>query len=228
MLLEIKNLSKQFKKGQVQAVRDASFALPAGKTLGIIGASGSGKSTLLKLTLRLLPCDSGEIYFDQKRIDRLPERELKDFRRRTQMIFQDPYQSLDPRMKISGILAEPFLIAGEKRKSFITEKIKNLLSSVNLSEKFLLRYPHELSGGECQRVAIARAVSLEPALLLCDEAVSSLDVVTKIQILNLLLSLQKERGISLLFVSHDERAVRHMSDEVRVMKEGILSEPRFS
>ena len=223
MLLEAKKLTKSFKKGGVQAVREASFSIGETRTMGIIGASGSGKSTLLKLVMKLLAVDSGEIYFEGKRIDILTERQLKDFRGKAQIIFQDPYLSLDPRMKITDILKEPFLISGEKRQDFIREKISSLLDSVKLSGRFLPRYPHELSGGECQRVAIARALSLEPRLLLCDEAVSSLDVVTKIQVLNLLLTLQKERGISLLFVSHDERAVRHMSDEVWSMKEGVLS-----
>ncbi len=222
MLLEAKGLVKSFKKGGVKAVSDASFSLEAGKTLGIIGASGCGKSTLLKIILRLLASDSGEIYFEDKRIDGLPEKKLKHFRQKTQIIFQDPYLSLDPRMKVAAILQEPFLISGEKNKELINKKIETLLGSVSLPARFLTRYPHELSGGECQRVAIARAVSLGPRLLLCDEAVSSLDVVNKIQILNLLLTFQKERGMSLLFVSHDERAVRHMSDQVRVMADGVL------
>lgn len=221
MLLEVKNLTKSFKKGGVKAVSSASFSLEAGKTLGIIGASGCGKSTLLKIILRLLPSDSGEIYFEDKRIDGLPEKKLKDFRQKTQIIFQDPYLSLDPRMKVADILKEPFFISKEKKEG-LDERIKALLDSVGLPVRFLTRYPHELSGGECQRVAIARAVSRGPRLLLCDEAVSSLDVVNKIQILNLLLTFQKEKGTSLLFVSHDERAVRHMSDEVRVMSDGML------
>ena len=216
-------LTKSFKKGGVRAVYGASFSIQEAKTMGIIGASGSGKSTLLKLVMRLLSADSGEIYFEGKRIDLLSERQLKDFRKKTQIIFQDPYLSLDPRMKVNDILKEPFLISGEKRENGVREKILSLLDSVKLDARFLPRYPHELSGGECQRVAIARALSLGPRLLLCDEAVSSLDVVTKIQVLNLLLTLQKERGISLLFVSHDERAVRHMSDEVWSMKDGVLS-----
>ena len=223
MLLDVRKLTKSFKKGGVRAVQGATFSLEAGKTLGIIGASGSGKSTLLKLILKLEKLDQGEIYFEEKRIDCLPEKKLKDFRRKTQIIFQDPYLSLDPRMKVVDILKEPYLITGEKDRLLMDKKINGLLDSVGLSPHFLLRYPHELSGGECQRIAVARAISLGPSLLLCDEAVSSLDLMTKIQILNLLLTLQKERGISFLFVSHDERAVRHMSDEVWVMKEGVLS-----
>ncbi len=224
MLLEVKNLAKSFKKGGVKALEEASFSLVSGRTLGIIGASGSGKSTLLKIILRLVPADSGEIYFEEKRIDNLSEKKLRDFRKKTQIIFQDPYLSLDPRMKVAQLLREPFMISGEDKKTqSVDEKIRALLDAVGLAERFLARFPHELSGGECQRVAIARSISLGPRLLLCDEAVSSLDAVTKIQILNLLLTLQKERAISLLFVSHDERAVRHMSDEVRVMKDGILS-----
>ena len=223
MLFEAKNLAKTFKPGGVKAVCEASFALEEGKTLGIIGASGSGKSTLLKLLLKLELADRGEIYFQGRRIDHLPEKNLKDFRRKTQIIFQDPYLSLDPRMKVSDSLSEPFLITGEKRSPRLRDKITGLLASVGLAEYFLARYPHELSGGECQRVAIARAISLEPRLLLCDEPVSSLDALTKIQILNLLLGLQKERGIGFIFVSHDRRAVRHMSDQVQVMVDGVLA-----
>ena len=224
-MLEAKNLTKSFNHGAVKAVREASFFVEEGKTLGIVGASGSGKSTLLKLIMMLERADGGELFFEGKRIDRLREKDLKGFRRKTQMVFQDPCLSLDPRMKVSAVLREPFLIAGEKEDGRIDEKISGLLASVGLSGRFLPRRPHELSGGECQRIAIARALSLEPRLLLCDEAVSSLDVVAKIQILNLLLSLQKERRLALIFVSHDERAVRHMSDEVLVMKEGTLSHP---
>ncbi len=223
MLIEARSLTKYFKKDRVKAVDGVSLALAEGKTLGIIGASGSGKSTLLKLLVRLSPADGGEIYFEGQRVDRLPERRLKDFRKKVQIIFQNPAGSLDPRMKVESILSEPYRISGKKGKDEVRARIRESLAGVGLSDRFLGRYPHELSGGECQRVAIARALSLEPKLLLCDEAVSSLDVVTKIQILNLLVRLQKERGISLIFVSHDERAVRHMSDEVRVMKEGKLS-----
>lgn len=225
MLLEAKGLAKSYRRGAVKALQEASFSLEEKKTLGVIGASGSGKSTLLRILLRLEAPDAGEIRFEGTRIDRLPEKELRVFRRQAQIVFQDPYLSLDPRMKISATLAEPYLIAGEKAGVRIREKSEELLEAVGLSGAFMARYPHELSGGECQRVAIARAISMRPKLLLCDEAVSALDAVTKIQVLNLLLRLQKERGIGLVFVSHDERAVRHMSDEVRRMQGGRLSEP---
>lgn len=221
MLLEVKKISKSFKKGGVKAVSGASFSMEAGKTLGVVGASGCGKSTLLKLILRLLACDEGVIYFEGTRIDFLPENKLKDFRKKVQIVFQDPILSLDPRMKIVDSLREPFVLFGEPKNS-ADQKIKELLDSVGLSERFLKRYPHELSGGECQRVAIARALSQKPKLLLCDEVVSSLDAVTKIQVLNLFLKLQKEQGLSLLFVSHDRRVVDHMSHEILVMKEGVL------
>ncbi len=225
MLFEARGLAKSYRRGTVQALKEASFTLEEGKTLGIIGASGSGKSTLLRLLLRLEKADAGEILFEGARIDQAGEKALKIFRRQAQIIFQDPYLSLDPRMTVARILAEPYEIAGEGDRKRIREKSIELLGSAGLTDAFLTRYPHEISGGECQRVAIARALSLRPKLLLCDEAVSSLDAVTKIQILNLFLRLQKERGISLLFVSHDQKAVRHMSDEVRVMRDGRLSLP---
>ena len=200
MLLEVKNLKKSFKNGRVKAVDGVSFSLEKGRTLGILGESGCGKSTLAKLVVGLLKPDEGEIIFRGKTV---------------QIIFQQPFLSLDPRMRVKEILEEPFNISGG-RMAF--KPVARLLEDVGLDLQLAHRFPHELSGGECQRIAIARALSLDPELLVCDEAVSSLDVISQIQILNLLLKLQVEKGMSILFISHDPKVVRHMSDEILVMK----------
>lgn len=203
MLIEAKNLRKYFKNGRVKAVDDVSFSIEKGRTLGVVGESGCGKSTLAKLVVELLEPDSGEILWEGKT---------------RQIIFQQPFLSLDPRMTVSDILKEPFLIHSVKNKVFLERKVIELLGLVDLNPSFLNRLPRFLSGGECQRVAIARALAVEPELLVCDEAVSSLDVISQIQILNLLLRLQREKGMAYLFISHDPKVVRHMSDEILVMK----------
>lgn len=224
MLLEAKNLTKRFQSRHVIAVDDVSFALQKGETLGIVGESGSGKSTLAKLVLRLLSPDAGEIFFNGVSLSHLEGEGLRKFRKKAQIIFQHPAQSLDPRMKVAGILREPFLIHGLGEEALIRSRINEWLDRVELGERFLPRYPHELSGGECQRVAIARAMVLEPELLVCDEPVSALDWLVQAQLLNLLLRLQREKNSSLIFISHDLRVVRHMSDEILVMKEGRVCE----
>jgi len=220
MFLEAKNLKKTFKHAKVNAVADVSFSLKKGETLGVVGESGSGKTTLAKLILRLLPLDAGEIYFEGHAIGRLKENELKSFRKRVQVVFQEPTQALDPRMRVSDILKESFWIQGQRDKNFLEGKVAELLRAVELPLTFASRYPHQLSGGECQRIAIARAISTDPELIVCDEPVSSLDVLVQIQILNLLLKLQKEKGVSYIFISHDLKVVRHMSDELLTLKDG--------
>ena len=200
MLLEVKNLKKSFKNGRVKAVDGVSFTLEKGRTLGILGESGCGKSTLAKLVVGLLKPDAGEIIFKGKA---------------AQIIFQQPFLSLDPRMRVKEILEEAFIVSGDR---MTLKPVARLLEDVGLDLKLAHRFPHELSGGECQRIAIARALSLDPELVVCDEAVSSLDVISQIQILNLLLKIQQEKGTSYLFISHDPKVVRHMSDEILVMK----------
>ena len=224
MLLEAKGLRKRFKKGNVIAVDGVSFSVNSGETLGVVGESGSGKSTLAKLILRLIPADEGQIFFEGVDISRSNEKSLKIFRKKVQIIFQEPYFSLDPRMKIEDILKEPFILDGQKDKNVLDDKVGNLLKAVELDSRFRSRLPQGLSGGECQRVAIARAISLEPRLIVCDEAVSSLDALVQAQILNLLLKLQMEKGIGYLFISHDLKVVRHMSDRIMVMKDGQVCE----
>ncbi|OIO38662.1 MAG: hypothetical protein AUJ72_02205 [Candidatus Omnitrophica bacterium CG1_02_46_14] len=220
MLLEVRNLTKYFKSSGVKAVDDVSFSVKEGETLGIMGESGSGKSTLAKLILKLIPADSGQIFFEDKNISAIGEKGLKNFRKSTQIVFQEPVRSLDPRMTVEKILKEPFIVNRERRKEYLNERVAALLKDVELPEKFYSRTPHELSGGECQRVAIARAISLNPRLIVCDEAVSSLDALVRAQILNLLLKLQKERSMAYIFISHDLKVVRHMSDRLLIIKGG--------
>ncbi|MBI4352782.1 MAG: ABC transporter ATP-binding protein [Candidatus Omnitrophica bacterium] len=223
-LLRVNGLTKRFKESGVLAVRDVSFSLERGRTLGVVGESGCGKSTLAKLVLRLLPCDGGEIFFEGRRVEGLGERELKVFRRKVQIIFQEPFLSLDPRMRVDAVLKEPFWIQGMREGRSLEKKVKELLGQAGLPPSYRSKYPRELSGGECQRAAIARALALDPELLVCDEPVSSLDALVRVQILNLLLTLQKERKVSYLFITHDLRVARHISDDILVMKDGEVCE----
>ncbi len=224
MLFSVKNLRKTFKKGKVKAVDGVSFDLDRQQTLGIVGESGSGKSTLAKLALRLIDPDEGDILFEGKSVRKARGKEMKEFHRKVQVVFQEPFASLDPRMTVSDILKESYRIHKDKSQTFLSDEAARLLRDVELDETFLRRRPHQMSGGECQRVAIARALSTNPILVVCDEAVASLDVVTQAQILNLLLRLQKEKGVAYLFISHDLKVVRHMSDRVLVMKDGQIIE----
>lgn len=224
MLFEVRDLKKTYNRGKLKAVDGVSFSVERGQTLGIVGESGSGKSTLAKLSLRLIKPDSGDVLFEGKSLIHASRAELKNFHRQVQVVFQEPFASLDPRMTVADILREPYLIHGEKNKPLLKEEVAQLLKSVELNDHFLARRPHQMSGGECQRVAIARTLSTNPALIVCDEAVASLDVVTQAQILNLLLKLQKDKKVAYLFISHDLKVVRHMSDNVLVMKDGCIVE----
>ncbi|MBI2094963.1 MAG: ABC transporter ATP-binding protein [Candidatus Omnitrophica bacterium] len=209
MILEVRNLTKSFDGGRVRAVRGVSFSLERGRTLGIVGESGCGKSTLARLILRLVPADEGRIRFEG---------------RKRQIIFQHPFLSLDPRMTVEDSLKEAFFLQRAVDRRRWDEKISEALRRVELPENLRKRYPRELSGGECQRIAIARAVSADPELLVCDEPTSSLDRLAQAGILNLLLGIQLEKKMSLVFISHDLKIVRHMSDEVLVMREGEVCE----
>ncbi len=226
MLLSVKNVRKSFKGkgGKVQAVNDVSFDLERGQSLGVVGESGSGKSTLARIVMQLLEPDGGLVLFDDKKITGFWRSRLKDFRRKAQIVFQNPFSSLDPRRTVGVSLAEAYHIDGMRSAKKVRAAVHALLASVNLPVEFDKRLPRELSGGECQRIAIARALSRDPELLVCDEPVSSLDLLAQAKILNLFLKLQKERNLSLLFISHDLRVVRHLCDQALVMKDGAICE----
>lgn len=232
-LLSVKNLKKYYpvyggvlyrKVAEVHAVDEVSFDLKAGETLGIVGESGCGKSTLGKTLLRLYEPTSGDILFEGKKINELPKLELRSLRREMQMIFQDPAESLNSRHTVGHILEEPFIIQKIGTEEERKERVMGLLKRVGLNEAAYYRYPHEFSGGQRQRIGIARAVALRPKLIVCDEPVSALDVSVQSQILNLLLELQKEMNLTLIFIAHDLSVVKHISDRVAVMYLGKIVE----
>ena len=234
ILLEVKNLKKYFNlrsgflsqrfAGSVKAVDDISFFIRRGETFGLVGETGCGKTTVARVILRLVPQTGGEAIYNKVNIFKLNSREMFKIRREIQVIFQDPYASLSPRMTVGDIINEPFEIhkIGDKRKRI--KKVKELLRVVGLNPEHIHRYPHEFSGGQRQRVGVARALALTPKLLLCDEPVSALDVSVQAQILNLLVDLQKEFNLTYLFIAHDLSVVKHVSDRIGVMYLGKLFE----
>lgn len=231
MMLEAKSLMKKYhvrsESGAgrtLVAVNEVSVALQPGRTVGLVGESGSGKSTLGRMLAGLERPDEGTIWFEGQSLAGMPRESRDRFRRAVQVIFQNPMNALNPRWTVRAILEEPFAIHSRALAGNISSEIGRLLDDVRLPQNFLTRRPSELSGGERQRVCIARALALKPKLVICDEAVSSLDVLVRAEIMNLLLDLQKEHGIGYLFISHDLAVVRHMSDDVLVMKDGQIVE----
>lgn len=211
--------------GALKAVDGVSFSIKRGETLGLVGESGCGKSTLGKTILRLLEPDNGQIFFDGQDTTSLKSREMKSMRRQMQIIFQDPYASLNPRMSVNQILEEPMLIhrlfdSREER----TARIHELLDYVQLPKEVLKKYPHEFSGGQRQRICIARVLAVNPKLIVCDESVSALDVSIQAQVVNLLMDLQKELGLTYLFISHDLKIVKFISHQIAVMYLGRIVE----
>lgn len=228
VLVSVKGVTKSFALGGKKrhiAVNNVSLEMFKGETLSLVGESGCGKSTLARLIMRLIEPDQGEIFFDGEKISSLKGAALRPYRKRMQIVFQDPASSLDPRMKVRDIIAEPLKVWHSCKDSReMDERIKELLELVELKESSIDRYPHEFSGGQKQRIGIARAISINPELLICDESVSALDVSVQAQILNLLKRLKKDLGLSCLFISHDLSVVNFISDRVCVMKDGEICE----
>ncbi|WAP53309.1 ABC transporter ATP-binding protein [Arthrobacter sp. ATA002] len=230
-IIEVKHLSKVFnlrgalgKSTDFTAVDDVSFSIPRGTTTAVVGESGSGKSTVARMVLGLEKATKGDILFNGTDITKLNRREMFDFRRRVQPIFQDPYGSLDPMYNIYRTIEEPLRVHGIGNAKSREQKVRELLDQVSLPASMMRRYPNELSGGQRQRVAIARALALDPEVVICDEAVSALDVLVQAQILSLLADLQSELGLSYLFITHDLAVVRQIADEVCVMQKGRIVE----
>lgn len=224
-LLETKKLKRFFatSRGTLHAVDDVDLVIQPSQTLGVVGESGCGKSTLGKTILQLTNPTSGEILFHGRNIVGLSKREIKNLRRNMQMVFQDPYSSLDPRMSVSQLIEDPMIVYGVP-KSERLRKVRELMDIVGLAQRFATAYPHELDGGRRQRIGIARALSLDPEFIVCDEPVSALDVSIQAQILNLLMDLQEERKLTYLFITHDLSVVRHISNEIMVMYLGVVVE----
>ena len=244
-LLKIENISKCFSASEglffktnkkVRALDNVSFDIKKGEILGIVGESGCGKSTLGRVILRLLDADSGNIYFDGNDILSLSKSEMREVRRDMQIVFQDPFASLNPRMRVAELIGEPLKLHGMKDIHEIKERVEEITQLVGLDKYHLDKYPHEFSGGQRQRICIARALILKPKLVICDEAVSALDVSIQSQIINLLNDLKDELGLTYMFISHDLSVVKHISDRVGVMYlgkiveitsvENIFSEPK--
>ncbi len=232
-LLSVKGLVKNFPVkrgllqrtvGQVQAVAGVSFDIASGETLGLVGESGCGKSTAGKAILKLIEPTAGEVTLSGTRIDQLSQSEMRPFRRQLQVVFQDPYSSLNPRLKVRDIIGEPLVNYGVAAGPVLAERVEELAGKVGLRPDTLNRFPHEFSGGQRQRIGIARALALRPNLIVCDEPVSALDVSVQAQVINLLVDLQREFSLAYLFIAHDIAVVEHISHRVAVMYLGKIVE----
>ncbi|MDF2675282.1 MAG: oligopeptide/dipeptide transporter, ATPase subunit [Clostridiales bacterium] len=231
-IIEVRDLTKHFKVTSklgtkvdyVKAVNGVSFDVLEGETLGLVGESGCGKSTTGRLILRLIKPTSGDIFLEEKNINQISDKELRKIRKDIQVVFQNPYSALDPKMTISDILSEPLSIHKVVHKYQYEKEVKRLIHLVGLSEKDLRKFPHEFSGGQRQRIGIARAIATKPKFIICDEPVSALDVSVQSQILNLLTDLQTELKVSYLFIAHGLNVIRHMSKKVGVMYLGRIVE----
>jgi peptide/nickel transport system ATP-binding protein len=226
VLVEADGLMKEYPRegGVARVVEDVSFAIRRGETLGLVGESGSGKSTVARMILRLVEPTAGAVRFAGEDVLAAGSRELRAMRRRMQIVFQDPYAALNPKMSVRQILAEPFAIHKERPGGGLDVRLREMLGTVGLDASALARYPHEFSGGQRQRINIARALALRPEFLVLDEPVSALDVLVGAQVVNLLKDLQREYGLTYLFISHSMPLVRYLCDRVAVMRKGRLVE----
>lgn len=234
-LLEVENLKKYFEvpQGYLHAVDDVSFSINRNETLGVVGESGCGKSTLGRVVLHLLDSTDGKIIFDGEDVTHVRPVKQKELSGRMQIIFQDPYSSLNPRMTVYQTISEAMIIAGKLSRNDIKKRVMELMDTVGLARRFVNAYPHELDGGRRQRIGIARALSINPEFIVCDEPVSALDVSIQAQILNLLIDIQTEMGIAYIFITHDLSVVKHISNNILVMYLGqvvekVASEELFS
>jgi ABC-type glutathione transport system ATPase component len=225
-LIEARGLAKEYSRDghTTRVVDDVSFTIQHGETLGLVGESGSGKSTVARMLLRLIEPTAGEVFFEGQLLPLASSVAMRALRRRMQIVFQDPYAALNPRMRVSQILAEPFAIHGEPPPEGLSARLDELLQSVGLDASVLSRYPHEFSGGQRQRINIARALALRPRFLILDEPVSALDVSVGAQVINLLRDLQRSLGLTYLFISHSMPLIRYLCDHVAVMQRGRLVE----
>ena len=225
-VIEVQHLKKYFStpRGSLHAVDDVTFTIEKGKTLGVVGESGCGKSTLGRTIIHLHESTDGKVFLDGKDVTKLAGKDLKAAREKMQIVFQDPYSSLDPRKTIDSTVREPLIVSGRFSKKKIDEKTESLMELIGIDERLRMAYPHELDGGRRQRVGIARALALEPEFIVCDEPVSALDVSIQAQVLNLLKKLQMEKGLTYMFVTHDMSVVRHISDDISVMYLGQVVE----
>jgi peptide/nickel transport system ATP-binding protein/oligopeptide transport system ATP-binding protein len=227
-LIQVRHLATWFGQGRkqepVKAVNDVSFDIRRGEVLGVVGESGSGKSTIGRSLLRLVPVTAGQVLFDNTDVTQLEGRALKNMRRRMQIIFQDPFASLNPRMTVYDTLAEPLLLHGIKNRSSVARGVLKLMDDVGLARNFVRKYPHEFSGGQRQRIAIGRALATHPEFVVADEPVSALDVTIQAQILDLMLALGREYGLTMMFISHDLAVVRHIADRILVLYRGEIVE----
>jgi len=225
-ILETRGLKKYFKtkNGMLHAVDDVNFTIKRGTTLGVVGESGCGKSTLGRLLIHLLESTGGQILFEGKDVTNLSSKELEEYRSQVQMIFQDPYSSLNPRMMVNETIAEPLIIEGKLSKNEIYDEVNKLMETVGLDSRFINAYPHEMDGGRRQRIGIARALALKPKFIVCDEPVSALDVSVQAQILNLMQDLQEMKQLTYLFITHNLSVVKYIANEIMVMYLGQIVE----